>query len=75
MEKGVLLSYVALILIVFVLFVTHAFKIFTLQVDKYTFFLTSLLFTVLILPAVKYLKFFDIIEVRREMKKLKELKK
>ncbi len=72
MEKGVLTSYLVLILVVFIVFITHAFKLYDLQVDKYTFFLTSLFFTLLILPAVKALKFFDIIEIRREYKSLKK---
>lgn len=76
MKKEVLIAYLGLIMIIFMIFITHAFKIFSLQVDKYTFFLTSLLFVLLILPAVKTIKFFDLIEVRREYKALrKQLKK
>jgi len=64
--------YFVLLLSIALILVIHIFNIYPLNVDKFTFFIVSLFFVALILPAVKFVKFFDVIHVGRDVKLLKK---
>jgi len=67
-----LATYFSLIGVIAILLVLHIFAIVPMQIDRFTFFLVSLLFVLLILPAVTTIKFFDIIQVRRDRRLLEK---
>lgn len=55
----------------YLLIFLHVFDLVKLRTDKFSFFLVSLLFVLLLLPYLKYIKIFDLVELRRELKALK----
>ncbi|MEM0230931.1 MAG: hypothetical protein QXW00_01445 [Candidatus Woesearchaeota archaeon] len=61
-----LVTYILAVVTVFSLAVVHVFGIMRLNSDKFSFFLISLLVLLLLLPIVTYIKFFNIVEVRRD---------
>ena len=65
-------TYVIVSVILVVLMAIHLFGLYPLQTDKFSFFLVSLFVAVMLLPLLSYLKFFDIIELRRQIKILKK---
>ncbi len=53
------------------IFLIHIFGIASLKTDKFAFFLAAIVLVLLILPVVTSMKFFDIIEVRKDIGILK----
>lgn len=67
-------TYILLVAILLLMVSLHVFGLFPLATDKFSIFLISLLAAVLLLPLLKHLKFFDLVELRREYKLLKKSK-
>jgi hypothetical protein len=65
------LNYLLLAITLYFLVILHLFGIVELKTDKFAFFLVSLLFVLLLIPYLKYIKIFDLVELRREVKALK----
>ena len=66
-------TYIIAAIVLFVLSVIHLFGLYPLATDKFAFFLVSLFVAVMLMPLLKYLKFFDIIELRREYKQMQKI--
>ena len=66
-----LILYFVLVLLLLLFLILHAFQITEIQTDFFTRFLIALLFVLLILPLVPYIKVFDMVEVRRQTKMFK----
>jgi bacteriorhodopsin len=64
-------TYVLLVVTLYVLIILHIFCIVELKTDKFAFFLVSLVFVLLLLPYLTYIKIFDLVELRKEVKALK----
>lgn len=67
--------YFSLILLLLLLLALHAFRIYPVQADFFTKYLIGLLFVLLLLPMVPYVKIFDLVEMRRESRILSVQKK
>lgn len=65
-------TYVIAVLTILVLTVLHVFKLFTLNTDKFSFFLVSVLVLLLLIPIATYIKFFNIVEVRKDTRIMKK---
>jgi len=52
--------------------VLYAFNLVQIKGDKFTVFLISLIFVLALLPIAYYIKFFSIVEIRRELKAFKD---
>jgi hypothetical protein len=61
--------------VLFGLGVVYLFNLYPLRNDKFAIFLVSLFIAVMLLPMLKYLKFFDLIELRRSYKALEKQKR
>ncbi|GEM_PF-5466541 len=61
-----LMLYFFLVALLLLFLFLHAFGVVQLQTDFFTRFLIGLLFVLLVLPLVPYVKVFDIVEMRRE---------
>ncbi|MBI2575331.1 hypothetical protein HYV82_05600 [Candidatus Woesearchaeota archaeon] len=61
-----LMLYFFLVALLLLFLFLHAFGVVQLQTDFFTRFLIGLLFILLVLPLVPYVKVFDIVEMRRE---------
>ena len=59
-------AYAGLLSLLFLLMMMHIFGLYSLRIDKFTFYVISLIFLLLLLPIVKYIKFFGLVEVRKE---------
>jgi hypothetical protein len=68
-------TYLIISVVLFTLMLIHLFQAFPLTTDKFAFFLVSLFTTVMLIPMLKYLKFFDLIELRKEYKELQRAKR
>lgn len=66
--------YTFLVLFVLFILIIHTFKIIDIQTDYFTRFMIILLFVLLLLPLVSHIKFFDIIDIRRDLKLFKKKK-
>ncbi len=66
------ITYLIISIVLFTLMIIHIFQAFPLSTDKFAFFLVSLFTTVMLIPMLKYLKFFDIVELRRSYKTLEK---
>lgn len=58
--------YFSLVVLLVLFLMLHAFSVIEIQTDFFTRFLIALLFILLVLPLVPYVKVFDIVEMRRE---------
>ena len=65
-NKTRLALYFLLVALLLLFLFLHAFGVVQLQTDFFTRFLIGLLFILLVLPLVPYVKVFDLVEVRRE---------
>jgi hypothetical protein len=65
-------TYILLAVTLYVLIFLHIFGLATLRTDKFAFFLVSMLFVLLLIPYLKYIKVFDFVEIRKEVKMLKQ---
>jgi hypothetical protein len=52
--------------------VIYLFKLYPIASDKFAIFLISLFVAVMLIPMLKYLKIFDLIEMRRSLKMQKK---
>lgn len=68
------LCYTFLVLFVLFLLIIHTFKIIEIETGYFTRFMIILLFVLLLLPLVSHIKFFDIIDVRRDLKLFRKKK-
>jgi len=59
-------TYGMLLAMLIFLLILHLFNLYQLNTDKFAFFLVSLLTAIMLLPLVTYVKFFNIIEVRKD---------
>jgi len=59
-------TYVLLLVIILIILFLHVFKVSTITTDKFSFFIVSLLFILLLLPSVTYIKAFGFMEVRKD---------
>ncbi len=66
-------TYIIVALVLFILGAIHLFGIYPLNTDKFSFFLVSLFVAVMLMPLLKHLKFFDLIELRREYKQMQKM--
>ena len=57
------------------LLILHAFGFATINTDGFTKYIIALLFVLLVMPLVPYVKIFDVVEFRRTQKILKVKKK
>ena len=72
---GRLICYVTLVVLILFFLFLYAFRLVSINGDTFTRFLIVLIFVLLLLPAVSSIKFFDIIDVRRDVNMFKaELK-
>ena len=60
--------YFFLIALLLLFLMLHSFNIVPMETGFFTRFLISLLFVLLVLPVVTHIKFFDIIDIRRDKK-------
>ena len=60
--------YFSLLLMLVALLVLHAFDIYKIQDDFLTRYLVALIFVMMILPVVSHVKFFDVIDIKRDVK-------
>jgi hypothetical protein len=65
-------TYLLVVMTIFLLMTLHLFGIIPLATDKFAFFLVSLVVVILLMPYLRYIKFFDLVELRKEVKSLKE---
>ena len=65
--------FLAFLLLIFL--ILHSFSLAEIQTDFFTRFLLGMLFILLILPLVPYVKVFDMVEVRRQSKMFKANRK
>jgi len=66
-------TFIIVAVVLFVLGAIQLFGLFPLNDSKFSFFLVSLFVAVMLLPLLKYLKFFDVVELRREYKQLQKM--
>jgi hypothetical protein len=59
-------TYLILLGITLFLFFFHLFKLYDFRIDKFSYFVTILLFLILIMPLVTYFKAFGIVEIRKD---------
>ena len=52
--------------------ILYSFRMADLRADRFTMYLISLLFVLLLLPIAYYVKIFDVVEVRRDVNALKK---
>ena len=64
-------AYAGLLALLFALLIMNAFQLYPIKVDKFAYFVISLIFLLLLLPIVRYIKFFGLIEVRKDIAELK----
>jgi hypothetical protein len=64
--------YFALIGIVLVFLALYSFTGLVVRADKFTMFLFSLLFVLLLLPMATYIKIFDVVEIRKDLDALRK---
>ncbi|MBI2133592.1 hypothetical protein HYU11_02825 [Candidatus Woesearchaeota archaeon] len=74
-NKMRMVLYFCLVTVLALFLFLHAFGVVQIQTDFFTKFLISLLFVILILPMVPYVKIFDVVEVKRESKIFRATKK
>lgn len=65
MEKRTPATYIIIGTVLFLLLIIHVFGIVPIATDKFSIFLISLFTAVMLIPLLKYLKFFDLVELRR----------
>ncbi len=70
-----ILLYFLLAAILLIFLILHSFSLAEIQTDFFTRFLLGMLFILLVLPLVPYVKVFDIVEVRRQTKMFKANRK
>lgn len=58
----------------FALCVTYLFGLYPVRNDNFAIFLVSLFIALMLIPMLKYLKFFDLVELRRSYKALEKKK-
>jgi len=58
--------------VLFLIGFIHIFKVYPITVDKFTIYIVSVFTGVMLLPLVKHLKFFDIVELRREYRQFRK---
>ena len=63
-------TYIILLTLILTILLLHIFNIIKLNTDKFSVFLITLLFTLLIFPAVTNIKAFGIIDLKRDEKAL-----
>ncbi|MGB9748852.1 MAG: hypothetical protein ACP5OZ_04010 [Candidatus Woesearchaeota archaeon] len=59
-------TYLILLGITLFLFFFHLFKLYDFRIDKFSYFIITLLFLILIIPLITYFKAFGIVEVRKD---------
>ena len=64
-------TYGAAIMLLLFLLVLHVFNLYPIKTDKFSFFIISLAAAMLILPLVTYVKFFNIVELRKDTRIMK----
>ncbi|MEM4282398.1 MAG: hypothetical protein QXU88_02725 [Candidatus Woesearchaeota archaeon] len=64
-------AYAILLSLLLILMLLHLFRLYPIVVDKFTFYIISLVFVLLLLPIVRYIKFFGLVEVRKEIEELR----
>ena len=62
--------YFFLVALLLVFLMLHAFGIVPMETGFFTRFLISLIFVLLVLPLVAHIKFFDVIDIKRDTKLL-----
>ena len=60
--------YFTLLLMLLGFLALHAFKIYPVETDFFTRFLIILIFVLMLLPFIPRIKFFDVIDVSREVR-------
>lgn len=65
-------TYIIAAVVLFIIGFIHIFKVYPINTDKFTLFLVSLFTAVMLLPLLKHIKFFDIVELRREYRQLRK---
>ena len=62
-------TYIIISVMLFALMIIHLFGLYPLQTGTFSVFLVSLFTAVMLLPLLKYLKFFNLIEMRKSVNK------
>ena len=65
-KKWGLVAYVGLLCMLVALLLMNAFELYPIKVDRFAYFIISLIFLLLLLPIVRYIKLFDLVEVRKD---------
>ena len=73
-KTGVAL-YFSLLLFLMALLVTSAFRLYPLNDGFFTRYLVALVFVLMILPLVPKIKIFDVVDIKREARMFKVMKK
>ncbi len=67
-------TYLILLTTLFTLLLIHVFNVYTLNTDRFSFFLVTLIFILLMVPATSYIKAFGLVEVRKDLRVMEESK-
>ena len=67
-------TYTILVLTLFALLLLHLFNVYELNTDKFSFFLVTLIFILLMVPATSYIKAFGLVEVKKDLRVMEESK-
>lgn len=73
-RKPIVILYFSVLLFLVFILILHMFRLYYLQTDFFAKFLISLIVVIGILPMVPRVKIFDLIEVKRETRILKNRK-
>ena len=60
--------YFSLLTLLVALLVLHAFNLYAVQDDFLTRYLVALIFVMMVLPVVAHVKFFDVIDIKRDVR-------
>ncbi|MBI3034087.1 hypothetical protein HYY72_02915 [Candidatus Woesearchaeota archaeon] len=70
-----IMLYFFLVSLLLLFLILHSFSLAEINTDFFTRFLLGMLFILLVLPLVPYVKIFDIVEVRRKARMFKANRK
>ncbi len=73
-DKPLPATFIIAAIVLALLGVIHIFKLYPIATDNFSIFLVSLFVALMLLPMLKYLKFFNLVELRKSYKALEKRK-
>jgi len=67
--------YFSLLILLILLLIINAFRLYPLQTDFFTRYIVALVFVLMVLPLVPKIKIFDVVDIKREARMFKANKK